>query len=532
LTWYSPPSVSQAFTGLTPRGLWHRFDEITRIGRPSGGEQQVSAYIQAWARQEGHLYRRDDVGNSYVSVRASAGREREAPLILQAHLDMVCEGVDQAAAERAARGQIDLVRTGDWVKARGTTLGADNGVGVATMLSLAEASGVAHGPLELLFTVEEETTFRGANGVNPGFLSGRTLLNLDSEDDGMFCIGSAGGCDIRIKWDGPTEAVPRDWVAVDVVAHGLLGGHSGIDIDKSRVNAIVDLAKLIAHAGEGGNFRLAMMNGGSKSNVIPRESRARLWVPPTEVARVSQRLREEAGRLSPAVGGVNGAVPDTPPDCLSVDIQSIAGDDGDHDAVAFTAQGGMALASLLTALPCGVIARSQDLPGLVETSSNIAILRTTSSQVEVVISLRSSNDRSLSELRARIQSLVQRCGHAEMSIHDEYPSWPVVRRSRLLDLANTVFLRLFSREPAVTALHAGLECGAIGRRVPRMDMLSLGPQILGAHTPEERVSISSVQRFWKLLVQLVNELSIPQRKRAEAYEWGTFRFVEPGKGRR
>ncbi len=483
------------YAGLQPQGLWSHFAAINRIPRPSRHEEKMEEYVRSWAQRHHFEVRRDGVGNLCVRVPPTSGRSTAPIVILQSHLDMVCERNSDSPFD-PERGEIHVVREGDWLRAEGTTLGADNGIGVAAMLCAAEDPTLAHGPLELLFTVDEETGLTGASQLDPGLLQGRVLLNLDSEDDGELTVGCAGSTDVTLRWQAPKQAAPAGSVALTVKVMGLKGGHSGVDIDKGRLNAIKALVRLLQSAADVAPLSLAAIDGGNKRNAIPREARATIYCPGSDVGAVRRALEERRAEMTAQFQGLEEG--------WTVQIETANA----SAATAFSQADTRRLLDLLRSIPSGVIGMSQDIAGLVETSNNLASLSTRDGVVQVACLARSA---SAAAMRDALDSIgaIGRLGGAEVEESGGYPGWKPNRASPVLRVAEQTFRRVFHKEPRVTAVHAGLECGLFGERVPGMDMVSFGPDIKGPHAPGERVHAPSVERFWTLLAALLDDLTRP-----------------------
>ncbi|RMF73687.1 MAG: aminoacyl-histidine dipeptidase [Acidobacteria bacterium] len=483
------------FDGLEPAILWKHFEVFTRTPRPSGREEQIAAYVLDWAAQHGYETARDEVGNLVVRVPASPGREDAPPVIIQGHLDMVCERNADSPYD-SETGPVHVVRDGDWLTAEGTTLGADNAIGVTAGMACAEDPSVAHGPLELLMTIDEETGMTGAMGLDPSLVRGRTMLNLDSEEDGVLFVGCAGGCDTRIELPLHREPLPGGVVLREIAVTGLLGGHSGLDIIRNRANAIHVLARALEPVAALAPLRIVGLAGGSKRNAIPREAFATIAVPAAEDA----RLRAAVDAVAAAVRTEYAGIEPQP----SIAVREPAQD----GAEALDETTGLRLVRLLRALPSGVIAMSRDIEGLVETSTNLGVVRAEPGDdtATIVCCSRSSVSEALDSVLEQIAAIAALAG-ASAERTGRYPGWKPNLDSPVLKVTRGAFERLFGREPHVTAIHAGLECGLIGERIPGMDMVSFGPEIRGAHSPDERVQISSVGRFWQLLTAVLDDLS-------------------------
>ena len=478
------------FAGLEPARVWKHFAAMTRLARPSGQEEKVAAHVEAWAAEQGFEVKHDATGNLCVHVPASPGRESAPAVAIQGHLDMVCER-DSDSPNDAEVGRLEVVRDGDWIRAVGTTLGADNGIGVAAGMAAAEDPEVLHGPLDLLMTIDEETGMTGAIGLDPSILRARIMLNLDSEEDGVLFAGCAGGCDTKMALGGPRED-PGGASAWRITVAGLKGGHSGLDINCNRLNSIRALARVLGRIAGETSLRVVALSGGSKRNAIPRESEAVIVVDPAAESLVRQAVEGVGADLREQYRGLD--------DGLSVELTAASA------APAFSVDLSRRLVDLLQAIPSGVVAMSQDTPGLVETSTNLGVVTTDGDCVNTVSCSRSSNAPALAEVLAGLRA-VGRLAGAEVHEHGGYPGWKPNLDSPVLKVTREASARLFGVEPEVTAIHAGLECGLIGERVPGMDMVSFGPEIRGAHAPGERVQISSVQKFWNLLTAVLDDLS-------------------------
>ncbi len=477
---------------LEPRLLFRHFADILAIPRGSGNEARAREHVSRWAQTHGFEARTDAVGNLVIGVPATPGLEGARTVVLQGHLDMVCEK-NADVAHDFEKDPIPAVVDNDLIRARGTTLGADNGIGIAAALAAAEDPECRHGPLELLFTVDEETGLTGAFNLDASLIRGRMLLNLDSEDEGVLYVGCAGGGDTTIALPAAPVAVPEGSVCLHVKVSGLQGGHSGLDIHKGRGNAIRILARAVAAGAGLDGFQFGCLQGGNKRNAIPREASGCVYLPAgtaeefaTRVAEFEQTIRTELGAADP---GVTVEVSRDPGACPAMDAAASG-----------------RLLRLLLALPHGPLAMSQDIPGLVETSSNLAVLRRDSEQVTVLCNSRSSVGTALDAVRLGIVAAGELAGGtAERS--GQYPGWRPNMESALLAVTKRTWAEMAGRNPEVTAIHAGLECGVINERIPGMDSISFGPTIRGAHSPDERVSIGSTARFYAFLKRLLEVLA-------------------------
>lgn len=485
--------TQEPFAGLQPALLWQRFAEMTRIPRPSGGEQRIVEHVLAWAESHGFEVERDGTGNLCIHVPATPGREHAPTVVIQGHLDMVCER-DSDSPHDAETGPVAVVRDGDWLGAHGTTLGADNGLGVAAGMAAAEDPSVAHGPLDLLMTLDEETGMTGAQGLDPSMIRGRIMLNLDSEEDGVLFVGCAGGCDTRMALQAPRRPVDSDREVLSVSVAGLSGGHSGLDINAGRMNAIHALVRMLQRASGRVPLSLVAIDGGSKRNAIPREAKAVVALPAHGREAFRLAVEEARSKLVEQYAGLD--------DGLTATVAVVS----ESAADAFDDEASARILRLLRAIPFGVQAMSQDIPGLVETSTNFGVVETDHDTVRTVSCSRSSVAPALDDVLESLDS-VGRLAGAHVEHVGGYPGWKPNMDSPVLRATRSAYERLFGGEPEVTAIHAGLECGLIGERAAGMDMISFGPEIRGAHSPAERVSISSTERFWKLLVGVLDELS-------------------------
>jgi dipeptidase D len=485
--------VSNAIRGLTPQAVWEHFESIAAIPRPSKKEEKIARHIVGLAKNGSFEVHQDRTGNILVQKAASPGKESSPVIVLQSHIDMVCEKNKDVKHDFDHDG-ISLVRTDGHITANGTTLGSDNGIGVAAALSVMLDSSLVHGPLELLFTVDEETGLTGAQGLAPEFLRGRTLLNLDSEEDGTLYVGCSGGRDTLLTFPVERRQGPVDWTTIVIEVAGLKGGHSGLEIHAGRGNAIRLLARTLSELSRTVEFSLTGLQGGSKRNAIPREAEALLLIPTTSlsdvqgaVKTIESKFRSEHGRGEPGI---------------AVRVRQSR----HAQALPFTAHSQATLIDILHALPHGVLGMSADIPDLVETSTNVATIVTDGDTLLIGTSQRSSVA-SLLDNAVKTVASIGRMGGATIECTDGYPGWKPNLDSSLLKTTQRAYRELFQRDAAVKAIHAGLECGIIGERYPGMDMISFGPTILGAHSPDERIEIVTVQRFWDLLVRVLEKLT-------------------------
>jgi len=476
---------------LEPPVVWAHFDEILTIPRGSKNEDRMREYVIAVAKRHGLRHREDAAGNVVVRKPGAPGHEEAPIIVLQAHLDMVNEKNSDIEHD-FERDPIQPRLADGYLRAEGTTLGSDNGIGVAAMLALLEDDETAHGPLELLFTIDEETGLTGAAELGDDMLEGRLLLNLDSEDEGELTIGCAGGMNTHLYLPLREEA-GADGVGHEIRVAGLKGGHSGVDIHLQRGNAIKLLARALYAVSRELPFRLVRLEGGNAHNAIPREASATVLVPgdgasngfASRLERELESIREE---LRPEDPG------------MACEIGEASASGGAWD----TATTGRAL-ELITALPHGVMAMSNDIPGLVETSTNFAVVGRAGDRMEILLSSRSSVASALLALRQRIGAIAALAGAAAEE-EGGYAAWQPDVNSRLLTIVKAVYAEIVG-EPKVGAIHAGLECGIIGEKYEGMDMISFGPQIEFPHSPDERVRIDSVGTFYVVLRAVLERLA-------------------------
>jgi len=472
---------------LEPALLWKHFEEISAIPRESKNEEGIREHLVKAARKRELPVKQDKVGNVLIEVPATKGHEDAPIVILQGHMDMVCEkntDVEHDFATQGIQGEV----CGDWVKAKGTTLGADNGIGMAAALAMMDDKEIVHGPLELLFTVDEETGLTGAFHLEPGFVKGRILLNLDSEDEGELTIGCAGGGDTILHLPLNMQSPPSDHVGLKVSMRGLKGGHSGVDIHMEKGNAVKLLARALNSAGD---MWLADINGGNKHNAIPREAFATIAVESSKKDQVKNGL-VEAGKA------LRAEFKSTDPELtIQVEDMEIIGNAVD---VAETRK----VLGLILALPHGVIANSKDMPGVVETSNNVAVARFENDELFMHLSSRSSVATALDGVREQIKATAELVG-ATVEQPEGYPGWQPNVESEILKVAKSTYQDMFGVEPNVAAIHAGLECGIIQERYPGMDSISFGPTIQNPHSPDERVNVPTVEKFWKFLGGILRE---------------------------
>ena len=481
--------------GVEPQSFWAHFETLTTIARPSRHEEPVIEHVRSWAEANGFELQQDAGRNLLIRVPGTPGRESAPTLILQGHLDMVCER-DPASPNDPAEGRIALLRDGDWLTADGTTLGADDGVAIAAMMALVEDESIPHGPLELLMTVAEEVGLEGANALDGSLLTGSTLVNLDSEEDGVLTVGCAGSTDTWIRVRAPRAAVDDDATSLRVTVGGGQGGHSGTGIALGRSNALKVLGRALREADSTVAFRLVSFEGGKSRNAIPRDATAVVSVTSTEEAAFRTAI-DVASRT------IRDAFSKTDPG-LSIEVSTAEG-----STEPWTAEATKRLLDVVATVPTGPLAMSPDFAGLVETSTSLGEAATEGDELTLHSLSRSSNDSAMPEVIAALEAAA-RLGAGTLEVKHNYNGWRPDLDSAVLGVARRAYERLFGEPPVIAGVHAGLETSVIGSKVDRpLDMLAIGPQIDAPHSPDERVSIPTVQRFWKLLVGVVDELSTP-----------------------
>ncbi|MDR3636560.1 MAG: beta-Ala-His dipeptidase [Isosphaeraceae bacterium] len=505
-------STDDPFAGLEPQALWAHFADFTKIARPSGREGLIGDRIVAWAQaRPGFVAERDKVGNVIVQVPASPGREGKPAAILQGHLDMVCKREPTAGPYDPEQGHIRVIRAkkqggqlvddpnGDWIRADKTTLGADDGIGVAAMLAIAEDRAAVHGPLELLFTVGEEVGFTGAYGLDPSRLRGRTYLNLDSEEEGVLTIGSAGYRETALSWSRPLAPTPAGSVGMKLSVTGLRGGHSGVNINSGRLNAVRALARVLQEAKTVGALGLVSVAGGHPANAIPSDAKADIVLP-----------AQSEAQLRGAVEGARAVLAEQYPTeaNLRVNVEALSA----VPTAAFAVDDTTVLIDLLRAIPTGVIAMSQKIAmspkmaGLVETSNNLGEVSTAGAEVTIVCSTRSSVAAALEEVTGTLVSIAELAG-AKATPGQVSPGWDPQPSSPIVDLVKRAYHRLYGSDPGVAAVHAGLECGLMVTKVHGLDAVSFGPTVHEAHSTQEGVEIASVKKFYDLLAAALADFS-------------------------
>jgi len=482
--------MSEAIKGLAPEQLWDFFARIAAIPHGSKNETALASYLRLVAVNAGLAVRQDEVGNLCIAVPPSPGCDKAPAVVLQSHLDMVCEK-NASVDFDFSKDVIRLVRDGDWIRAEGTSLGADNGIGIAAAMAVAVSNDILHGPLEILLTVDEETGLTGAVNLSPSLISGRILLNLDSEKSDHLCIGCAGGGGVSILLPLTMTDTPAQSTALALTLTGLRGGHSGLDIHENRANAVKLMARLVLALKEYGVL-LADFQGGDKHNAIPRESFATVVLPAKQLPAAREIINTRYHAFSAEFAHESAMQMNCEETDLPAGVAS-----GPSSAAAL---------NLLVALPHGVLAMSRQMPGLVETSSNLASAHIRDNLLTVHNTPRSSLPQALYASMDQIAAVSSLAG-GRYELETPYPGWHPNPDSKILTVLEKTYEEICGRKPERTATHAGLECGVIGEKYKGMDMISFGPDIINAHSPAEAVSIKSVATFWRILLGALRKIA-------------------------
>ena len=472
------------------REILKLFGKMNEIPRCSGDEAALAAWLCEWADTNGFTHRSDAAGNLIINVPASAGWERAPTVVFQAHMDMVCEKTPDSSHD-FLKDPIRMLQEGDWLIGEDTSIGADNGAAIAVGMVFATDPAVARPPLELLFTVDEESGLKGARKIPADFIDGGILLNVDSEDEGVFTIGCAGGTDTRVARGFELDKVPVDHVVVEISAGGMRGGHSGIDIGKHRANANKILARLLSAAAKCGDLRLIVLEGGSKHNAIPREARAEVSMP--------GRLLEETEKHVRAVAEDIASEFQATEKDLSILFEKQATSGGIQ---ALSPGDTQTVSDFLLIIPNGVIETVPGQSGRVETSCNMATLELKGDWFSMLVSQRSSVMSRLEAINRQVEAAAALAGATARTVN-HYPAWPAKKNSPLLKRCRQVYKACFGSEPVVEIIHAGLECAVIGSKYPGMDMISFGPTMKNPHSPGEKLNIPSMEKLWEFLVALM-----------------------------
>jgi dipeptidase D len=481
---------------LKPKALWTYFDEICQIPRPSGKEEKIIKYLMEFGEKHKLETKKDNAGNVIIKKAAHHNFENKKPVCLQSHVDMVCEK-NSSTNHNFESDPIRPIIDNNWVKADGTTLGADNGIGIAAQLAILENKEINHGPVECLFTVDEEMGLKGAFNIQSKFFNSKILINLDSEDEGELFIGSAGGINTIARIKIKTKKIPKGYIAFRIVVTGLAGGHSGGDIDKGRGNSIKILNRFLWTAPKKLKIKVVKFEGGNLPNAIPREAYVIISIPKKN----EQMLKEH---LNQYVIAIKNELMITEPN-LKIYLTSVK-----MPQQALNKKSQSRLLNSLYACPDGIIAMSRTMKGLVETSTNLASVKfETKNEIKITTSQRSSLESSKNNIANAVRSVFNMV-NAKVEHVNGYPGWNPNMKSEILQITKKSYKELFGTSAKVKAIHAGLECGLFLSKYKDLDIISFGPTIRGAHSPDERVDISSTKKFWDLLIKVLNK--IPEEK--------------------
>jgi dipeptidase D len=478
-------------SNLEPKSVWQYFEELTQVPRPSKKEEKVIEFLLKFGKEHNLETQRDQIGNILIKKPASTGMENVKSVLLQSHMDMVCEANRDTKID-FDNDPIKPYIDGEWVKAKGTTLGADDGIGVAAQMAILTDNTLKHGPIECLFTVDEETGLTGAFEIQPGFFDSKILLNLDSEDEGEIFIGCAGGVDAVASFNFKNEPVPQNHKAFKITINGLKGGHSGDEIHKGFGNSNKMANRFLFQFSEKYNIRLANFDGGNKRNAIPREAELVFTV---ESGITNEMLSSFVVLKNQIIKEIEITEPN-----ISIKIEEIAIPTTVVDTL--TQKN---LTKALYACPHGVHAWSPAIEGFVETSTNLASVKFDGHKINVVTSQRSSVDSSKTDINNMVRCVFELAG-ANVESGDGYPGWAPNPKSEILTIAENSYNKLFGKKPVVRAIHAGLECGLFLEKYPNLDMISFGPTLRGVHSPDEKIEIKTVQMWWKHLIDVLENI--------------------------
>ena len=479
----------RVLNGYEPAAVFHFFEDICGIPHISYHEKELSDYCVIFAKERGLYYEQDSLGNVIIIKEATPGYENVEPIIIQGHLDMVGDKNPECEID-LEKESIRILVDGDYITADGTTLGADNGIAVAYGLALLDAKDIAHPRLEVVLTVSEEVGLEGATAIDLSSCKAKRLLNIDSEEEGVFTVGCAGG--LRVECTVPTEGISKSGIVCEIKTTGFLGGHSGIEIDRGRINGNVALGRFFLLLKQQVPFDIISMEGGVKDNVIPKNAKALFMVDEANVDALKKCVEEFNSILNIEYGSSD------PNAKVVLDIQA-----KDTTNVLTDAAKQKVLA-VLTGMPNGVQTMSPDLKGLVETSLNMGVMSVDSEKIFVCFALRSSHESAKMYLAAVLKQFAEALG-GSVSYHGLYPGWPYARNSKLRDLCVKKYQEQYGKEPVIEVIHAGLECGILSSKIEGLDCVSMGPNLFDVHTPDEKVSISSVARVWEYLKSVLAE---------------------------
>ncbi|WP_336070204.1 aminoacyl-histidine dipeptidase [Mesoflavibacter sp. CH_XMU1404-2] len=483
--------MSQDVRALEPKALWNKFADLNAVPRPSKKEERVIKFMKDFGAKLGLETIEDEVGNVIIKKPATAGMEDRVTIVMQSHLDMVHQKNNDTVFDFDTQG-IDMYVDGDWVKAKGTTLGADNGLGVATIMAILESTDIPHPAIEALFTIDEETGMTGAMGLKGGLLTGDILLNLDTEEDDEIGVGCAGGVDVTARRTYEEEETPEFKTGYQVEVKGLQGGHSGMQIHEGLGNANKIMNRVLFDGFENFGLRISQIEGGSLRNAIPRESKAIVAIDAIHEEAFLAEMKEQANTIKKELKTMEPDLEilvtktETPEKIMDLGVQE-------------------GVTRAIYAALNGVYRMSADIPELVETSNNIARVTIKDGEIEIACLTRSSVESSKLDLANTLRATFELTG-CEVEFSGDYPGWTPNMDASILKVVTNVYERLNNEKPHVAACHAGLECGILGQNYPDMEMISFGPNIKGAHSPDERAQISSAQKYWKFVLEILKEI--------------------------
>jgi len=483
--------MNEEIRNLEPKALWNNFADLNAVPRPSKKEGRVIEFIKKYGESLGLPTSVDETGNVIIKKPASKGMENRETVCLQSHLDMVHQKNNDTNFDFNTQG-IEMYVDGDWVKAKGTTLGADNGIGVSTIMTILASKDIAHPPLEALFTIDEETGMTGASGLKGGVLKASILLNLDTEDDHELTIGCAGGVDVTATGTYTEENIPANNIGYLLILKGLAGGHSGMEIHLGKGNSNKLMNRILEQAAEKFSIRVSSVDGGGLRNAIPRESRSEIVVPKENDAEFKNFIESETATIKKEYATTDPGLQ------VSLEPKEVKG-----KLLSKSFQD--TLLRAIYAAPNGIFRMSPDVQGLVQTSNNVARVIVKDGQYSIQNLTRSSVDSEKMDLAREIRCTFELTG-AKVDFNGSYSGWTAKPDTPLVKFMSNLYREMFHSEPLVDACHAGLECGIIGTNYPNMQMISFGPNILGAHSPDEKVQISSVQKFWRYLKEALGKM--------------------------
>ncbi|WP_405223560.1 aminoacyl-histidine dipeptidase [Dokdonia sp. Asnod1-B02] len=484
---------NQEIRNLAPKALWNKFADLNAVPRPSKKEERVIAFMKDFGKNLGLETIEDEVGNVIIRKPATVGHENKKMIVMQSHLDMVHQKNNDTEFDFDNQG-IEMYVDGDWVRAKGTTLGADNGLGVATIMAVLESTTIEHPAIEALFTIDEETGMTGAMGLKGGILKGDILLNLDTEEDDEIGVGCAGGVDITATRNYPEEGIDDGLVAYKVTVNGLNGGHSGMDIIKGLGNANKMMNRLLRSASENFDIRISSIDGGSLRNAIPRESVAIIAVDENQLAAFEADFQDVASAIQAEYNSLEENL-------------SITAEKTDLPDNVMNMEAQQELIKAISAAHNGVYRMSPEIENLVETSNNIARVIVKDGSIKIGCLTRSSVDSTKDDLANAIIATFE-LANFDVALSGDYPGWAPNMASPILKVLEAKYKEINNEDPHVAACHAGLECGILGQNYPEMDMISFGPTIKGAHSPDERASISSAQKYWDFVIEILKDIPV------------------------